>query len=157
MDRVFYKWPLADTGPWFTMEIYKMYLWIKFVCLSVLGAALIPFSQKNIYFFVLCWGLITRWLLTLLLPPDPQMAIGCAGPWFFARCANLAFFFLWSAHVQIQTHYNDQTWKWLILNVLEDETKIKWSTVTEYFRWAFCNNWMIQTPARPVPPPKSQD
>jgi hypothetical protein len=97
MDRLFYKWPLADTGLWFTMEIYKMYLWIKFVCLSVSRAALIPFSTKNIYFFCFVFRANVwpsqRWLLTLPLPPNPQTAIGCAGPWLFAWCANLAFLF----------------------------------------------------------------
>ena len=45
------------------MKIYQMYLWIKFVCLSVSRAALIPFSSKNIYFFclffVLCLGMMS--------------------------------------------------------------------------------------------------
>ena len=36
----------------------QVYLWNKFVCLSVSGAAFIPFSKKTIFtFFVMCLGL----------------------------------------------------------------------------------------------------
>ena len=84
-----YKWPLDDTGPWFTVEIYKMYSWIKFVCLCQ--------EQRFTFLFVFLfctegWCLpLTRWLLILPWHPYILTPIGCTGPWFFAQCANLAF------------------------------------------------------------------
>jgi hypothetical protein len=87
--------PLADIGPWFCTEIYKMYLWIKFVCLSVSGAAFIPFSQKKQYlhcFHVLradiCPLQDDNWLNPYPLTLQQQFAVqGRAGP----RSANWAF------------------------------------------------------------------
>ena len=74
-------------------------VFVNQVCLFVcVRSRTHPFLPKKYLLFV-CFLFcveggclpITRWLLTLLLPPDPQTAIGCAGPWFFAKCANLAF------------------------------------------------------------------
>ena len=88
--------PLADIGPWFCTEIYKMYLWIKFVCLSVSGAAFIPLSQKNnSYIVFVCWGLVyapCKMTTDFTLTPLPSNANWLCRAVIFARIANWTFF-----------------------------------------------------------------
>ena len=78
---------------WFSVDIY-----IKFVCLFVLGAGVQPIYPKTIFTFLglfLCWGLMsaprkvsTDFTLTTL----PSNSNWMCRVVIFVRCSNLAFY-----------------------------------------------------------------
>ena len=133
-----------------------MYLWIKFVCLSVSGAAFIPFSQKTIFTFFVCFVLRADVCYSqgdYWLYPYPQTPIGCAGPWFlrgaqffiFLNCLNLSICYIWNSQPSPSSLFVSPDWFQSIYHfcMMTTDTVQKSSHTSPSWTLSPLHNWSL--------------